>query len=76
MLLICGDTYRLYYRVIIQVLYVWLEGLKSGKIENGEGIVNCEDRRNLIFSLICLVWIMKNGEMENKVGINFQLYPY
>ena len=53
-----------------------MERLKSGRIENGEGIENCEDRRDLIFFHICLVWRMENGEMENEVCINLQLYPY
>ena len=78
--LIGGDTYRQYYRVIItsalfyhliRVHLVWLEGLKNEMIENGEGIENCEDRRDLIFFYICLI-----GRMENKVAINLQLYPY
>ena len=52
-------------------LEVLMEGLKSGRIENEEGIENCEDRRDLIFFYICLV-----GRMENEVVINLQLYPY
>ena len=31
---------------------IWLDGWKSGRIENGEGIENWEDRRDLVFSYV------------------------
>ena len=63
---------------------VWLKQWKSRRIENGEEIEKWEDRRDLVFShlclvermkkwrdekFICLVW-KKNERMENEVGIN------
>ena len=63
---------------------------KSWRIENEKGIEKWENKRDLIFSHLCLVGKMeksrngkliclvemKNGRMENKVGINLPLCPY
>ena len=43
--------------------------------ENEEVIKNFEDRRDLIFFHICLVWRMENGEMKNEVDINLHFCP-
>ena len=62
---------------------------KSERIENGEMIEKWNDRKNLVFSHMCLVgriekWrdenlfylVEKKNEMiENKLRINLPLYP-
>ena len=65
-----------------------MEEWKSRKIENMEGIEKWEDRRDLVFSCLCLVGGWKSGEIKklicliekknemikNEVGPNLQLY--
>ena len=69
--------------------FVWVGKWKSGRIENGERIEKWTDRKDLVFSYMCLVgrvkkWrdgklfclIEKKSErIENKVCINLPLYP-
>ena len=42
-----------------------MEEWKIRKIENREGIEKWEDKRDLIFSHLCLVGGWKSGEMKN-----------
>ena len=67
-----------------------MEEWKSLRIKNGKGIEKWKNKRDLIFSHLCLVGRMeksrnekliylvemKNGRMENKIGINLPLCPY
>ena len=70
--------------------YVWLEGKKSGMIENGEKIKKLKDRRDLVFfhmylverilkwrdeKLNCLVE-KKCKRIKNAVCLNLLLCPY
>ena len=69
--------------------FVWFGEWKSGRIENGERIEKWKDRKDLVFSHMCLVgrvekW--KDGKLfylvekksvriENKICVNLPLYP-
>ena len=69
--------------------FVWFGEWKSGRIENGEGIEKWKDRKDLVFSHMCLVgrvekWkdgklfylVEKKSErIENKICVNLPLYP-
>ena len=69
--------------------FVWFREWKSGRIENGEGIEKWKDRKDLVFSHMCLVgrvekWkdgklfylVEKKSErIENKICVNLPLYP-
>ena len=69
--------------------FVWFGECKSGRIENGERIEKWKDRKDLVFSYMCLVgrvkkWrdgkffclVEKKSErIENKVCINLPLCP-
>ena len=64
-----------------------MEEWKSGRIENEERIEKWEDRRDLVFSHLCLIRKMekrrdgklicfvekKNERMENEAGIKFTI---
>ena len=45
----------LHYPMRILLGPIWLEGLKSRRMEDWEGIEKWEDRRYLVFSYLCLV---------------------
>ena len=69
--------------------FVWFGEWKSGRIENGERIEKWKDRKDIVFSHMCLVgrvekWkdgklfylVEKKSErIENKICVNLPLYP-
>ena len=69
--------------------FVWFGEWKGGRIENGERIEKWKDRKDLVFSHMCLVgrvekWkdgklfylVEKKSErIENKICVNLPLYP-
>ena len=44
-----------------------MEGWKNGRIENEEGIKKLDDKRDFVFSLMCLVWKVKKWRGEKLI---------